>query len=94
MTKSWSRDDDEVGVTLSQVHFPASWRARLLVFVVAVFDTAAVAAARADEISDFYRGKEITLYVGFSPGGGYDVYARLLPAGPGKSPIAAKQATL
>jgi tripartite-type tricarboxylate transporter receptor subunit TctC len=38
----------------------------------------APAAARADAIADFYRGKSITLYVGFPPAGGYDIYARIL----------------
>jgi tripartite-type tricarboxylate transporter receptor subunit TctC len=35
-------------------------------------------AARADAIADFYRGKTVTVYVGFGPGGGYDAYAQLL----------------
>ena len=33
------------------------------------------ALARAD---DFYKGKTVTIIVGFSPGGGYDLYARAL----------------
>ncbi len=33
-------------------------------------------AACADPVEDFYRGKTINLYVGFPPGGGYDIYAR------------------
>lgn len=32
----------------------------------------------ADAISDFYKRKRITLYVGYSPGGGYDRYSRTL----------------
>ena len=68
----------------SRKHLPASWRARLLLFVLAMIGTAAVTAARADEVADFYRGKQITLYVGFSPGGGYDAYARLLARHLGK----------
>jgi tripartite-type tricarboxylate transporter receptor subunit TctC len=32
----------------------------------------------ADPVADFYRGKTISLYVGFPPGGGYDVYARVM----------------
>ena len=36
------------------------------------------APARADEIADFYRGKTLQLIVGYGPGGGNDVYARLL----------------
>ena len=35
------------------------------------------ATAVADPIADFYRGKTITLLVGFPPGGGYDLYARV-----------------
>ena len=36
------------------------------------------ARALAQSPADFYRGKQITLVVGYGPGGGYDVYARLL----------------
>jgi tripartite-type tricarboxylate transporter receptor subunit TctC len=39
---------------------------------------AAIAPAKADPVSDFYRGKNIQLIVGYGPGGGYDVYARLV----------------
>jgi tripartite-type tricarboxylate transporter receptor subunit TctC len=38
----------------------------------------APAAARADNVADFYKGKTINIIVGFGPGGGYDAYARLL----------------
>src|SRR4029077_233123 len=38
---------------------------------------AAAAPALADPVADFYRGKTISLYVGFPPGGGYDLYARV-----------------
>ncbi len=34
--------------------------------------------------AEFYRGKTITLYIGSSPGGAYDVYARLLASHIGK----------
>ncbi len=34
--------------------------------------------ARADEISDFYKGKTVTIVVGYSTGGGYDLQARAL----------------
>jgi len=36
--------------------------------------------ARADDISDFYKGRNLTIYVGFGAGGGYDLYARLVAA--------------
>jgi tripartite-type tricarboxylate transporter receptor subunit TctC len=31
-----------------------------------------------DTVADFYRGKQINLYIGSTAGGGYDAYARLL----------------
>jgi tripartite-type tricarboxylate transporter receptor subunit TctC len=36
------------------------------------------AAARADAVGDFYKGKTVAIVVGFGPGGGYDLYARTL----------------
>jgi tripartite-type tricarboxylate transporter receptor subunit TctC len=38
---------------------------------------AASPAARADSVSDFYAGKDITILVGYGAGGGYDTTARL-----------------
>ena len=35
-------------------------------------------AASADDVADFYHGKTVTLYIGYSVGGGYDTYARLV----------------
>jgi len=34
--------------------------------------------ACADTVADFYRGRTVTLIVGYGPGGGYDLFARLL----------------
>jgi tripartite-type tricarboxylate transporter receptor subunit TctC len=36
------------------------------------------AGAIADPIADFYRGKTIRMLIGYGPGGGYDLYARLV----------------
>jgi tripartite-type tricarboxylate transporter receptor subunit TctC len=36
----------------------------------------AAAPALADPVADFYTGKTISLYIGFTQGGGYDTYAR------------------
>src|SRR3954466_8731020 len=33
---------------------------------------------KAEPAPDFYKGKTIGLYVGFPPGGGYDLYARVV----------------
>jgi tripartite-type tricarboxylate transporter receptor subunit TctC len=40
--------------------------------------------AHAQSVEEFYRGKSITLAIGFTPGGGYDLYARHLARHMGK----------
>ncbi|HEY7666043.1 MAG TPA: hypothetical protein VH934_23235 [Xanthobacteraceae bacterium] len=45
---------------------------------VAIAALCAAVPAHADAVADFYRGKQVNLIVGYGPGGGYDVYARLL----------------
>lgn len=47
-----------------------------LVFLLALLVVAVPAAA--DEVADFYKGRNIQVVVGYGPGGGNDVYARLL----------------
>ena len=39
---------------------------------------AAVSAHAQDSVEAFYRGRQINLIVGYGPGGGYDLTARLL----------------
>src|SRR3954469_14402987 len=48
--------------------------AGILLAVIALLTT----QARAESLDEFYRGKRLTLTVGYGPGGGYDVFARLL----------------
>jgi tripartite-type tricarboxylate transporter receptor subunit TctC len=38
----------------------------------------ASAAVHADAVADFYRGRTVTVVVGYGPGGGYDLCARLV----------------
>ena len=38
----------------------------------------AIAGARAEPAADFYKGKQLTLIVGYGTGGGYDVYGRVI----------------
>jgi tripartite-type tricarboxylate transporter receptor subunit TctC len=48
---------------------------------LAIVATAALFAAPAsaqDAVADFFRGRQLTMIVGSSPGGGYDIYARLI----------------
>jgi tripartite-type tricarboxylate transporter receptor subunit TctC len=49
-------------------------RAAALLFILAL----APSAGRADAVADFYRGKVINLIVGYGPGGGYDLFARMM----------------
>jgi len=44
----------------------------------------AAAPAQADAVADFYKGKVVSLVVGYGSGGGYDVYGRLVAAHLGK----------
>ena len=54
--------------------------------------------AKADSVEDFYRGKTIDLIIGYTPGGTYDLYARLVAEFlgdhiPGKPHIVARTMT-
>ena len=52
------------------------------VFILTLFAAAALALpganAAAQGVADFYRGKTINFIVGFGPGGGYDLYPRVM----------------
>ena len=52
--------------------------------VAAVLLVLAGVPARADGVADFYKGKVVTLVVGYGSGGGYDVYGRLVATHLGK----------
>jgi tripartite-type tricarboxylate transporter receptor subunit TctC len=52
--------------------------------MVALAAGLSASAASAQSPADFYRGKNVELYIGYSVGGGYDVYARLLARYMGK----------
>jgi tripartite-type tricarboxylate transporter receptor subunit TctC len=71
-------------------------RRRLAVFApVVTIAVLAAAPAGAEPVADFYRGKQIKLYIRAAPGGNYDVYSRLigrhivrfLPGNPGVLPV-------
>jgi len=53
---------------------------RTIASTIAIAALAALpaSAARAESPADFYRGKTVDLQIGYSAGGGYDVYARAL----------------
>ncbi len=50
------------------------WRAATALLLAVL----AVSAGHAQSVADFYKGKNIDLYIGYSAGGGYDLYARML----------------
>ena len=55
----------------------ATRRSLTCLSLILLFAAIAVTGARAD-VADFYRGKLLRIFVGYGPGAGYDVYARLL----------------
>ena len=53
-------------------------------FALVMAAAAAGPVAAQDSVADFYHGKTIRLIIGYSPGGGYDSYARLVAQFMGK----------
>lgn len=51
---------------------------RRLALAAGLLLAGAVAPALAQSGADFYKGRQLTIMVGFPPGGGYDIYARVL----------------
>jgi tripartite-type tricarboxylate transporter receptor subunit TctC len=51
---------------------------------IAVLAFAAIPAHAADAVANFYKGRTVQVLIGFSPGGGYDIYARTLARYMGK----------
>ncbi len=54
------------------------WRRFACVVMVAIVALAAERTKAQDSAAQFYKGRQITVLVGSSAGGGYDIYARLL----------------
>jgi tripartite-type tricarboxylate transporter receptor subunit TctC len=57
-----------------------SWhsRLRMLAASMAAFAFISLLPAKAQSSDEFYKGKTVRLVVGYGPGGGYDVYARMI----------------
>ena len=54
------------------------WRLRLALVAALVTAGMAGLAEAAETVAEFYRGRTVNLLIGYSVGGGYDLYARLL----------------
>src|SRR6187401_3653433 len=54
------------------------YRMRRLLPAALAFTALSVLSANAQSVEEFYKGKTINLAIGFSVGGGYDLYARHL----------------
>lgn len=57
---------------------------RTIAAVTCLVLLAGVSIARSQQPTNFFRNKQITLYIGYAVGGGYDIYCRLLAAHLGK----------
>jgi tripartite-type tricarboxylate transporter receptor subunit TctC len=67
-----------VVLALVDILIVQSTRRASIVMGLAAALLAGAPPAAADEVADFYKGKNVSLFVGYPPGGGYDVYARLV----------------
>jgi tripartite-type tricarboxylate transporter receptor subunit TctC len=54
------------------------------VLLVALVALGTAPASAQDSVAQFYKGRQVTVVVGSSPGGGYDIYARLMARHMGK----------
>lgn len=52
-----------------------SWRVCVIVAIAVVLSGGSAAA---DDVESFYKGRNVTINIGYSAGGGYDIYARVL----------------
>ena len=59
---------------MRQRHCRATPRRAVLVAVAMLL---AAQPARADAVEDFYKGKTLRVFIGYSAGGGYDIYGRV-----------------
>ena len=50
----------------------------LVAGLIATFVAGQSRSAMTNDVQQFYTGKQITFFIGTSPGGGYDLYARTL----------------
>ena len=59
-------------------------RLNLCAYAIAAIALVSPSSGHAQSVADFYKGKNVDLYIGYSSGGGYDIYARVLSRHIGK----------
>ncbi|MEA3028442.1 MAG: hypothetical protein QOF91_3727, partial [Alphaproteobacteria bacterium] len=64
--------------------FAASMRGLRAAAFLVVLLVSFTSNGRAQSVADFYKGKTVDLYIGYSVGGAYDLYARMLARHIGK----------
>lgn len=63
---------------MSQLRFVKKMRWPLAAIVSAAFAFGVIHDASAQSAADFYKGRNVSLVIGYAAGGGYDIYGRLL----------------
>jgi len=53
-------------------------KALMIGAAAAIVAATPVSSVQAEPIADFYRGKTLRMLIGYGPGGGYDIYGRLV----------------
>jgi tripartite-type tricarboxylate transporter receptor subunit TctC len=56
----------------------ASRRGRIARIIVVAIGIITAMPIQAQPVADFYRGKTLRMLIGYGPGGGYDIYGRLV----------------
>ena len=55
-----------------------SWISIAVLALGGILGSAAMTQVSAQSVADFYKGKQVDLLIGYTAGGGYDVYARMI----------------
>src|SRR5262249_10169596 len=71
---------DEQPASAARVDSIVHKRAAIIAAAIAVAATtlASSLSVNAEPVADFYRGKTLRMLIGYGPGGGYDIYGRLV----------------
>src|SRR6478609_1776426 len=82
--QAYRADFGEICKTNKDCHTGEICMPRYLAAVAIGVVLLATQSAQAQSVEEFYKGRRITITVGYGPGGGYDVFARLVARDMGK----------